>query len=135
MDVFTPEQRSAVMRAVKGADTRPEMAIRRMVHAMGYRYGLHRKDLPGSPDLVFRRFKKVIFVHGCFWHQHGCASSRMPSSRKEYWGRKLAANVQRDRRNRAALRKKGWKVLTVWECELRDAERVQAKLRRFLYVK
>ncbi len=135
MDVFTPEKRSAVMRAVKGADTGPEMLVRRLVHAMGYRYGLHCRDLPGSPDLVFRRFRKVIFIHGCFWHQHRCPAGRVPSSRRQYWGPKLEANVRRDRRNRAALRKEGWEVLTVWECELRNLDRVGAKIRRFLGAK
>lgn len=135
MDVFTPEKRSAVMRAVRGADTGPEMFVRRLVHRMGYRYRLHCKDLPGRPDLVFRRLKKVIFVHGCFWHMHNCPAGRIPRSRRQYWEPKLQANVLRGRRQAAALRRAGWDVLTVWECELRDAERVANKLRRFLAVK
>lgn len=135
MDVFTPEKRSAVMRAVRGADTGPEMEVRRMIHRMGYRYGLHCRDLPGKPDLVFRRLRKVIFVHGCFWHRHSCPAGRVPSSRVQYWGPKLEANVRRDRRDRLQLRKLGWEVMTVWECELRDPVRLEAKLRRFLAAK
>jgi DNA mismatch endonuclease (patch repair protein) len=135
MDVFTPEKRSAVMRAVKGADTGPEMCVRRLVHRMGYRYGLHCRDLPGRPDLVFRRLRKVIFVHGCFWHMHRCPAGRIPAGRQQYWGPKLEANALRDRRHVAALRKAGWSVLTVWECELRNPEKLADRLRRFLAVK
>ena len=133
--MFTPEKRSAVMRAVKGADTGPEMLVRRLVHRMGYRYGLHCKDLPGRPDLVFRRLRKVIFVHGCFWHMHSCPAGRIPGSRRQYWGPKLEANALRDRRHVAALRKAGWNVLTVWECELRNEEKLASRIRRFLAVK
>lgn len=135
MDVFTPEKRSAVMRAVKGADTGPEMEVRRLVHRMGYRYGLHCKDLPGRPDLVFRRLRKVVFVHGCFWHKHRCPAGRVPATRRQYWAEKLDSNTRRDRRHCAELRKAGWDVLTVWECELRDIERLEGKLRRFLAAK
>jgi DNA mismatch endonuclease (patch repair protein) len=135
MDVFTPEKRSAVMRAVKGANTGPEMEIRRLVHRMGYRYGLHCKDLPGRPDLVFRRLRKVVFVHGCFWHKHRCPAGRVPATRRQYWAEKLDSNIRRDRRNCAELRKAGWDVLTVWECELRDIESLKGKLRRFLAAK
>ena len=135
MDVFTPEKRSAVMRAVKGADTGPEMVVRRIVHRMGYRYGLHCKDLPGRPDLVFRRLGKVVFVHGCFWHGHRCPAGRIPSSRATYWAEKLASNKRRDRRHQAALKSAGWQVLVVWECELRDTERLERRLRRFLAAK
>ncbi len=135
MDVFTPEKRSAVMRAVRGADTGPEIAVRRLVHSMGYRYGLHCKDLPGRPDLVFRRLRKVVFVHGCFWHRHNCPAGRVPDSRRQYWESKLNGNVRRDRRNQKALRDAGWQIMTVWECELRDQERLSKRLRRFLAAK
>lgn len=135
MDVFTPEKRSAVMRAVRGADTGPEIAVRRLVHSMGYRYGLHCKDLPGRPDLVFRRLRKVVFVHGCFWHRHNCPAGRVPDSRRQYWESKLDGNVRRDRRNQKALRDAGWQIMTVWECELRDQERLSKRLRRFLAAK
>lgn len=135
MDVFTPEKRSAVMRAVRGADTGPEIAVRRLVHSMGYRYGLHCRDLPGRPDLVFRRLRKVVFVHGCFWHRHNCPAGRVPDSRRQYWESKLDGNVRRDRRNQKALRDAGWQIMTVWECELRDQERLSKRLRRFLAAK
>jgi DNA mismatch endonuclease (patch repair protein) len=134
-DVFTPEQRSAVMRAVKGADTKPEMIVRRMVHALGYRYRLHVRSLPGAPDLVFPRLKKVIFVHGCFWHRHRCeAGQSMPASKVEYWEAKFAANRRRDQRHRRQLRSLGWQVLVIWECQLRvkARERLAEKVQTFL---
>ena len=121
------------MRAVKSGDTAPELAVRRLAQGMGYRFRLHRKDLPGKPDLVFPRLYKVVFVHGCFWHQHPrCARSKPPSSRPGYWLPKLEANRQRDRRNVRDLRKLGWKVLTIWECQLKKRERVCRLLRTFL---
>lgn len=135
MDVFTPEKRSAVMRAVRGADTGPELTVRRLVHSMGYRYGLHCRDLPGRPDLVFRRLRKVVFVHGCFWHRHTCPAGRVPDSRRQYWESKLQANARRDRRNRKVLRAAGWQVMTVWECELKDLEKLGKRLRQFLAAK
>lgn len=134
-DVFTPEQRSAVMRAVKGADTKPEMIVRRMVHALGYRYRLHVRSLPGAPDLVFPRLRKVIFVHGCFWHRHRCeAGQSMPASKIDYWQAKFAANRRRDQRRRRQLRALGWDVFVVWECQLRPQlrERLAAKIQSFL---
>src|SRR5438552_14047694 len=108
----TPEQRSRIMRAVKGRDTAPEMTVRRIVHSMGYRYRLHRKDLPGKPDLVFGPRQRVIFVHGCFWHQHhGCRAGRVPGSNLGYWGPKLLRNKERDQVTRSALEAAGWQVL------------------------
>jgi DNA mismatch endonuclease (patch repair protein) len=106
------------MRRIKSKDTSPELAVRRLVHAMGFRYRLHGKDLPGSPDLVFRSRKCVIFVHGCFWHLHTrCREGRIPGSRADYWSVKLQGNAARDKKCRAELRKLGWRVLTIWECE------------------
>ena len=132
MDRLTPEQRSRVMQAIRGKDTGPEMAVRRMVHAMGYRYRLHRRNLPGRPDLVFGPRKKVIFVHGCFWHAHNCKNGRMPESRRGYWIPKLTANKERDAANVEKLAADGWRVLTVWECQIKDGEALAKRLREFL---
>jgi DNA mismatch endonuclease (patch repair protein) len=108
------------MSLVRNKDTKPELAVRRLVYAMGYRYRLHGR-LPGRPDLVFGRRQRVIFIHGCFWHRHaGCPNCRLPRSRLDFWKPKLEANQQRDRRNLARLRRLGWRILTVWECELRS---------------
>lgn len=127
------ELRSRIMRAVKGQDTRPELAVRRMVHGLGYRYRLHRKDLPGKPDLAFPGRRKVIFVHGCFWHGHECArGARQPKSNVDYWRRKIGRNAARDREAQRSLRAEGWRTLVVWECELKKADRVARRVRRFL---
>ena len=129
----TPENRSRIMRSVKGRDTKPEMTVRRMVHAMGYRYRLHRKDLPGKPDLVFSSRKKFIFVHGCFWHGHDCArGARTPKSNRDYWEGKISRNRQRDSQSLKALVKAGWGGLTVWECELKDQDSLRKRLRTFI---
>jgi DNA mismatch endonuclease (patch repair protein) len=123
------------MQAVKSNDTAPELSVRRMVHAMGYRFRLHCADLPGKPDLVFRRQRKVVFVHGCFWHGHGCArGSRVPRSNNEYWTAKIGRNVTRDERSIEALVAMGWKTLIIWECELRDSKAVDSRLRGFLSI-
>ena len=123
------------MRAVRSGDTTPELVVRRMVHALGYRYRLHARDLPGRPDLVLPRLGKAIFVHGCFWHRHACEAGRStPASRVEYWQAKFARNVQRDRSNLRKLRRLGWSVLVVWECQTRTARReiFQRRIARFL---
>lgn len=122
------------MRAIKSKNTKPEMAVRRLVHGMGYRYRLHRKDLPGKPDLTFGPRNKAIFVHGCFWHQHpGCRDARMPAKRLDYWEPKLTANVVRDARNLRLLRRLGWSVAVVWECQVEsDVSAVGRRLQRFL---
>lgn len=126
-------ERSAVMRAVKGRDTKPEMQVRRAAHALGYRFRLHRKDLPGSPDLVFPSRKKVIFVHGCFWHGHDCArGARMPKANADYWRAKIARNMARDAGALEALTIRGWRSLVIWECELRDVGAIDRALRTFL---
>jgi DNA mismatch endonuclease (patch repair protein) len=106
------------MAAIRGRDTAPEMLVRRFLHGCGFRYTLHRRDLPGSPDLVFPSRRTVIFVHGCFWHWHGCALSRLPKIRREFWEAKLSANRQRDAAARRGLKRSGWRVLSVWQCEL-----------------
>jgi len=120
------------MSRVRRADTKPEMVVRRLVHGMGYRYRLHDGRLPGQPDLVFKSRRKAIFVHGCFWHQHRCKRYRMPKTRLDFWGPKLKGNVERDRRARTLLKKAGWNILVVWECELKGADALRARLRTFL---
>ena len=110
------------MSAIRGANTKPELNVRRRLHAAGFRYGLHRKDLPGRPDLVMPRHDAVIFVHGCYWHRHpGCRLATTPSTRTDFWTAKFTANQERDRRNIAELRDRGWRVAIVWECEVRTA--------------
>jgi DNA mismatch endonuclease (patch repair protein) len=133
MDTLTPAERSARMALVRAKDTKPELMVRRFVHGMGYRYRLHRRDLPGTPDMVFPGRGKVIFVHGCFWHRHArCALARLPKSRGDFWLPKLTANAERDARNGRALRQLGWGVLTIWECQLRDTAALANRIRRFL---
>jgi DNA mismatch endonuclease (patch repair protein) len=122
-DVLTPEQRQLNMRRIRGRDTKPEMLVRRGLHARGLRYLLHDRKLPGRPDLVFPRYGAVVFVHGCFWHAHGCALSKLPATRQEFWNKKLAENAARDRRAIEALLADGWRVLVVWECALRGPGR------------
>lgn len=123
------------MAKIRSVDTRPELAVRRLVHALGYRYRLYRGDLPGRPDLVFAGRRKIIFVHGCFWHQHpkaSCVDSRLPRSRPEYWLPKLQRTVERDRSHIRALRRSGWRVLVVWECEIANDCLLQGRIKRFL---
>ena len=116
--IESSEHRSEIMRSVPSVDTKPEMVVRRLTHGMGYRYRLYRKDLPGKPDLVFPARRKIIFVHGCFWHQHSCArGNRRPKTRREYWLEKLKRNRRRDRANLASLREHGWDVMVIWECQ------------------
>ena len=134
-DTLTKLERSERMGRVRGVDTGPEITVRRLVHKLGFRFRLHGKDLPGRPDLVFPRLRSVIFVHGCFWHRHpnpSCKLARLPKSRVDFWKPKLTANRQRDLRNEAALMTAGWRVLIVWECELKDKEQLENKLREFL---
>jgi DNA mismatch endonuclease, patch repair protein len=129
----TPETRRRTMQAVKSKDTAPEMTVRRLVHGMGYRFRLHRKDLPGKPDLVFSRLQKVLFVHGCFWHGHECARGcRAPKANAEYWRTKIARNRLRDAANLDALEEKGWDAAVIWECELKEPARVAERLKSFL---
>jgi DNA mismatch endonuclease, patch repair protein len=129
----TPEQRSRIMRAVKGEDTTPEMIVRRMAHRMGYRFRLHRKDLPGKPDLAFPRLHKVVLVNGCFWHGHDCARvARAPKANADYWRAKISRNRLRDDANLAALAAAGWNALVIWECELKIPDQVVRRLAEFL---
>lgn len=135
VDKLSPERRSENMRRIKSKDMKPELVIRRLVHRLGYRYRLHRKDLPGKPDLVFGPKRKVIFVNGCFWHGHeleGCLDSRRPKSNTGYWGPKLERNKVRDATNVALLEAAGWKVLTVWECQTKKLNQVEKRVIRFL---
>ena len=132
-DVYSPEKRSAVMRRVKGKDTAPELAVRQALTALGARYRLHRRDLPGKPDIVMPGRRLTLFVHGCFWHGHDCArGARVPKTNREYWVGKVARNRARDERSRAELAALGWRVETVWECELKDAVALRARLARLI---
>lgn len=132
-DVFTKRKRSQIMGRIKGRDTKPEIMVRSMVHRMGFRFRLHRKTLPGNPDIVLTRYKKAIFVHGCFWHGHkGCVRSKRPTSNEEFWNKKLEKNIVRDKRVRRKLHRNGWKVLVVWQCEIRKPEILLGRLKRFL---
>ncbi|MFP8003909.1 very short patch repair endonuclease [Pseudomonas aeruginosa] len=135
MDTLSPSERSERMSRVRSAHTKPEMLVRKLVFGMGYRYRLHRKDLPGKPDLVFPSRKKVIFVHGCFWHQHPdptCRLSRVPKTRHEFWIPKFIANQNRDAAVLAELEKSSWKVLVIWECQLNDIEALRHRISAFL---
>lgn len=134
-DVFTPEKRSFVMARIRSKDTKPEMMIRRGLHALGYRFRLHRKDLPGCPDIVLSRYRTVIFVHGCFWHSHeGCRLAATPHSNEEFWSRKLVGNRQRDARNKGQLEAAGWRILVIWECACKKSrqEELLALIQNFL---
>lgn len=135
VDTLSKEARSERMSRVRGKNTKPEMIVRRLTHSMGYRYRLHDKRLPGSPDLVFRSRRKVIFVHGCFWHRHSdptCKLARMPKSRQEFWRPKLEGNRVRDERDRETLASQGWRQMVVWECECGQSEQVKNRIRAFL---
>lgn len=134
MIVETPSEiRSRTMRAVRSKNTTPELKVRRLLHGAGYRFRLHRKDLPGSPDLTFSARKAVVFVHGCFWHGHDCKrGARAPKSNADYWTAKFARNIARDARNLEALHVLGWRVAAVWECELKEPQAVLARVSTFL---
>ncbi len=132
-DVFSEEKRSWIMSRVKGRDTTPELAVRSIIHRHGYRFRLHRKDLPGCPDIVLPRHRKIVFVHGCFWHGHkGCRKSSRPATNREFWNTKIDGNIARDKKAVGRLRRSGWSVLVVWECELRDPRKLERRLLRFL---
>ena len=133
VDTVPAQVRSRIMAQVKSKDTKPELAVRRLLHGLGYRYRLHRKDLPGRPDLVFPARRKVVLIHGCFWHGHAdCERARLPSSNTDYWHTKLKRNRERDERNLFLLQQEGWKPFVVWECELSDLEAVARNLTDFL---
>ena len=132
-DIFDPEKRSEIMSRIRGRDTKPELIVRKIAHALGFRFRLHRKDLPGRPDIVFPRHQAVIVVHGCFWHRHpGCKRASSPKTRVRYWQNKFEGNVVRDKRNETALRDLGWKVMVIWECETKDHEAVATRIESFL---
>jgi DNA mismatch endonuclease, patch repair protein len=126
-DVLTRAQRTFNMKRIKGKDTRPEMLIRRGLHALGLRYSLHSRRLPGSPDLVFTRHSAVIFVHGCFWHRHRCHMFKMPSTSRGFWAKKIAGNAERDSKTIKLLHDQGWRVMVIWECALRGTRRLKLR--------
>jgi DNA mismatch endonuclease (patch repair protein) len=132
VDNRSAESRSALMSRIGGKDTAPELEVRRLLHASGYRFRVHRRDLPGRPDIVFPSRRKIIFVNGCFWHAHGCRIGKPPKSRIDYWAQKLEGNRARDIRSKALLRYAGWKVLTLWQCQIRNLPRLQTRLFSFL---
>ncbi len=132
-DVFSRKERSRIMSLVRNRDTQPERVVRSILHKLGYRFRLHRSDLPGCPDIVLPSRRKVVFVHGCFWHLHkGCRRSTLPATRAEFWRAKLSRNVERDRKHSRSLRSLGWRALVVWECELKGVDKVTRKLAKFM---
>lgn len=129
MDVMSPERRSRNMSAIKGSNTKPEIAVRQILHSLGFRFRLHRKDLPGRPDIVLAKYRTVVFVHGCFWHRHpGCRLASTPATRAEFWEAKFSRNVVRDRENYTKLMELGWRIIVVWECDLRNREDLAHRL-------
>ena len=132
VDTLTPAERSALMARIRGVDTKPELAVRRALHAQGYRYRIHVRELPGRPDLVFAKRRTAVFVHGCFWHRHGCKRTSTPKSREDFWQSKFDANVERDRKNEALLLHDGWRVFVAWECEVERDETLIPRLVQFL---
>lgn len=132
VDRLTPENRSALMARIGPKNTKPELTVRRLLHARGWRYRLHRKGLPGTPDIVFGRRKAVLFVHGCFWHGHRCRLGRLPKTRSEFWSEKIEGNRSRDARKVDQLVEQGWRVMMVWQCGLKDADRALREIEAFL---
>lgn len=131
-DVLNPEQRSRCMSNIRSKDTKPELFVRSFIHRMGYRFRLHGKDLPGKPDLVFPRFKKLIFIHGCFWHMHKCVYGKVkPATNVDFWESKRKSNTKRDRQVEHLLKKTGWKVLIIWECEIKNEIKLRSKIFKF----
>jgi DNA mismatch endonuclease (patch repair protein) len=134
MDIVSKQDRSRMMARVRGTNTAPELKVRKTLHKLGFRFRIHRRDLPGTPDIVLPRFKSVILVHGCFWHRHeGCREASVPATRKEFWRKKFAENTERDRKNIASLRKMGWRVLVIWQCEAESNEALVKKIIKFLH--
>jgi DNA mismatch endonuclease (patch repair protein) len=132
VDHVAPDRRSYIMSRVRTKDTKPELLLRRLLHRLGYRFRLHRRDLPGCPDVVFPSRRKVVFVHGCYWHGHHCRWGKLPKSRLDYWGPKIEANRERDARHIRDLREVGWAALTVWQCELRRPDSAVQRVIDFL---
>ncbi|MBI1302325.1 MAG: DNA mismatch endonuclease Vsr [Phycisphaera sp.] len=131
-DTLTKSERSALMAKIRGTNTKPEVLVRSGLHRAGLRFRIHNRSLPGSPDIVLAKHRTVVFVHGCFWHRHGCALSSEPTTRRAFWREKFARNVSRDKRTAAALRRAGWRVLTVWECSLRTTARREQAIARLV---
>ena len=133
MDIVSRERRSTMMSRIRAKDTGPEIVVRRIAHRLGFRFRLHGRDLPGTPDIVFPRHKKIIFVHGCYWHRHkGCKKAYQPKSNVEFWQQKFTKNLDRDRENQGLLQRQGWQVLVIWECETQDEISLGNKLLQFL---
>jgi len=133
MDRVLPIKRSEMMSKIRGENTGPELVVRKLIWSLGYRYRLHLRDLPGRPDMVFQKRRKVIFVHGCFWHRHECpAGQQIPKTRTGFWTKKLSRNFESDRENQTALRKTGWSVLVIWSCQLREKDRMVSMIQEFL---
>lgn len=136
MDVFTKKKRSEVMAKIRAKNTKPEIAVRKLLHSMGYRFRVHNKHLPSKPDICLPKYSTVILVHGCFWHNHKrCIDGKIPKSNVSYWGPKIRGNVERDKKHRRALQRLGWKVVTIWECELCDMARLEKKIQKKLRLK
>lgn len=131
-DMFTRKRRSEIMANIRSADTIPEVELRKLVHSLGFRFRLHRTDLPGKPDLVLPKHRAALMMNGCFWHGHTCKDGRRPGSNTEYWNRKLDRNAQRDKKNLAALKRLGWRCLVVWECQLKNRERLERRILHYL---
>ena len=131
-DILTPLERSVLMGRIRGGDTKPEISVRRALHALGYRFRTHVRSLPGRPDVVFSRRRKAVFVHGCFWHRHGCGKTYTPKSREQFWQTKFAANVARDKRVQDQLAREGWRIFVAWECEIEADDALLDRLIAFL---
>jgi len=132
MDTLTPKDRSRLMAKIKSKDTTPELCVRSLLHRLGYRFRLHRNDLPGKPDIVLPKHKKIILVQGCFWHGHDCKLASKPKSNQDYWGNKIRKNRERDEKNLQLLKAAGWSVLLLWECDIRKFEGLETRLKKFL---
>lgn len=131
-DTRTPQQRSRIMKSIGQKNTKPEWIVRRLLHRLGYRFRLHRKDLPGTPDIVFYGRRKAIFVHGCYWHGHNCSKGKLPKSNRDYWVPKIQKNQERDARKERELRDTGWDISIVWQCQTKDEETLANTLKKFL---
>ncbi len=132
-DIFTKDKRSKIMSSIKNKDTRPELAVRSLLHRMGHRFRLHQKDLPGKPDIILKKHKTVVFVHGCYWHRHNCKRGQsMPSSNKEFWQRKFRGTIERDKKVQEQLKKLDWNVGVIWQCELKTQSDTVKKLENIL---
>ena len=129
-DIFDKKKRSQIMSRISGKNTKPELIIRKALFAKGYRYRLHRKDLPGNPDIVLQKYKTVIFIHGCFWHGHTCKAGKLPETNKKFWKDKIGSNIVRDKRNKTKLKKLKWKVIIVWQCQLKNNSLTKKSLRK-----